>query len=482
MEELHWFDVLDYLFGEKPKVIWSKGTKYLKDVYLRYPNGADAHFKIGWRNDQKIRTLNFVMSGDKKIICDFTRPVTVEPLAKELTLFIDILRGRKISYPDGEIGARIIEIVEAAKQSQRPKTPSVAIIGGGIFGATAAIIIGKYFPVTLFEKKSGLLAEASLANQYRHHYGYHYPRSPETIQEVREARRDFESVYREAISSGFPSYYCVSQKGSLVSAKQFLKVCKQNGLPAKRAYPPKIFLNRDTVSLSVRTPEAVYDYKKLKNLVSRELRGNQNVKLKLNSEILSARLNKDGKKTLIINSKNGSKSSEEFDCVINATYARYNNFCDWLGFPLKNLNFRLKELAVVRLKTSDKCAVTIMDGPFATILPMDSHGNLYTLGDVPLSVHKSYVNLKSLSLDKIRKLPAPRWEEMKERCSRWFPILKNSEYIKSMFVILPTEPASAGTDARPTVVAFHGFGCFSIFSGKVITCVSAAKKILRELK
>ncbi|QQG42863.1 MAG: FAD-dependent oxidoreductase [Candidatus Giovannonibacteria bacterium] len=482
LEELHWFDVLDYLFGKKPDAVWSGGTKYLRDVYLRYPGGADAHLKIGWENGQKIRALNFVTKGGKKIVCDFERPAAAEPLKKELEAFIGALCGQKNAYPNGEVGARIVEIAERAKRHSPPKTPRVAVIGGGIFGATAALVLGRHFPVVLFEKNPDIFGEATLANQYRHHYGYHYPRSPETIKEVQEARRDFESVYREAVSSGFPSYYCVSRKGSLVSAKQFLEVCKKNNLPVKIAYPPDIFLNRNTVSVSIRTPEAVYDYKKLKGLVWRTLRQNPNIKVKLNSEIVSARLNNAGKKILVIKAKSGAKGPEEFDYVINATYARYNNFCGWLGFPLKNLNFRLKELAVVRLKTQEKCAVTIMDGPFATIVPMDGRSDLYTLGDVPLSVHKNYNNLKGLSLDKIRKLPASRWEKMKKRCSEWFPALKNSEYIKSMFVILPTEPASAGTDARPTVVASHGFGCFSIFSGKIITAVSAAKQILRELQ
>src|SRR3989344_8984690 len=129
----------------------------------------------------------------------------------------------------------------------KPKT--VAIIGGGVFGATAALILGRHFPVVLFEKNPDIFGEATLANQYRHHYGYHYPRSPETIKEVRGARRDFENFYGQAIVSDFPSYYCVSRRNSLTSAGKFLKICKKNNLPAKMAYPPKIFLNRDTVDL-----------------------------------------------------------------------------------------------------------------------------------------------------------------------------------------------------------------------------------------
>ncbi|MFN3453891.1 MAG: FAD-dependent oxidoreductase, partial [Pseudobdellovibrio sp.] len=59
----------------------------------------------------------------------------------------------------------------------------VAIIGGGIFGATAAYILAKEgFKVTLFEKESELFGGASLFNHNRHHFGFHYPRIVQTAQ------------------------------------------------------------------------------------------------------------------------------------------------------------------------------------------------------------------------------------------------------------------------------------------------------------
>ena len=57
----------------------------------------------------------------------------------------------------------------------------IAIIGGGIFGVTAAIILGSKHNVELFEKNDDILKSASGSNQFRVHRGYHYPRSPETV-------------------------------------------------------------------------------------------------------------------------------------------------------------------------------------------------------------------------------------------------------------------------------------------------------------
>ena len=61
----------------------------------------------------------------------------------------------------------------------------VAVVGGGIFGAAAAIEIATLnVDVTIFEREHDLLQAASGINQYRLHRGYHYPRSTETALSV----------------------------------------------------------------------------------------------------------------------------------------------------------------------------------------------------------------------------------------------------------------------------------------------------------
>ena len=58
------------------------------------------------------------------------------------------------------------------------------IVGGGLFGLTTAIVLAeKGINVTVLEKNYDVLKEASLVNQNRIHYGYHYPRSIETGRE-----------------------------------------------------------------------------------------------------------------------------------------------------------------------------------------------------------------------------------------------------------------------------------------------------------
>ena len=62
---------------------------------------------------------------------------------------------------------------------------NVVIIGGGIFGLSAAIVLGEngFSEVTVLEKEFDIMTKASLVNQNRIHMGYHYPRSLQTGRE-----------------------------------------------------------------------------------------------------------------------------------------------------------------------------------------------------------------------------------------------------------------------------------------------------------
>ena len=69
------------------------------------------------------------------------------------------------------------------------------------------------------------------------------------------------------------------------------------------------------------------------------------------------------------------------------------------------------------------------------------------------------------------------YKDMINNCKKWFPILDQARYVKSLYVVLPIDQRHLGTDGRPTDFEYHNFGCYSILGGKIITCVSTAKKI-----
>lgn len=358
----------------------------------------------------------------------------------------------------------------------RAGSPRVAVIGGGIFGATCAIILGESCPVTIFERHGSILAEASRANQYRHHLGYHYPRSPETIHEVQRARQEFEALYREAIVGDIPSYYAVARHGSQTTVEAFRQLCRDFDLPYEEAYPEPEFLDRAMVSWCVKTPEPAYDYERLKRLVLDLIQRNPHIRLSLNHRVVGATLTAEGDKILSYE-HGGARHSEGFNYVINATYANHNEFCAWLDVPQRVLECRMKEILVVDLPSGPRVAVTVIDGPFTTLVPL-GRTPYYTLGDVALSIHERVTIRGGESLLEARwKRMRTRWADMQPHCAQWIPIVRRARYVESMYVILPVEPASELTDARPTDITAHGHGCWSILSGKIITAVSAAHAI-----
>ncbi len=492
-EELHLFDILDDVFKKSPSTVWASGTESLLRVDLRYPRAIDARLELGWRPKEKIRELTFY-GKEKTVNCDFKRstitiskgtrervrhyPLSPEPLLKELTLFVRVLMGESDQYPDAEVGARIVNIAYRAQESVAQQKKRVAVIGGGIFGMTSALILSRFFHVTVFERHSDILKEASYKNQYRHHIGYHYPRSLETVREIQEAKKSFEKMYGAAVMRDFPSYYAVNKTHSLTSTQKFLSFCKNLGLPYRVAYPDAHFLDRSNVRLSVKTPEAAYDYEKFRRIIRKRMHVNKNILVRLNTEVIDVRLESSGEKTFTFRDR-GTQKKENFDYVINATYAQRNVFCEWMKFITPPLLFHFKEIVLVKLPTTEKLAVTIIDGPFATLVPTKTP-SVFTFGDVPLSVHHTEKGIEHYA-DRWLKHARSRWPHMKKRCAQWFPILKDAQYIKSMFVVLPIYPQTEKNADRPTDVTAHGFGCFSILSGKIISSVSAAQKIAEEV-
>ena len=88
----------------------------------------------------------------------------------------------------------------------------VLVVGGGIFGCSISLELSKSgFDVTLIEKDSDIMGNASKQNHNRIHYGYHYPRSIETATQSLDGLLSFLMTYKESIINNFPNYYSVAK-------------------------------------------------------------------------------------------------------------------------------------------------------------------------------------------------------------------------------------------------------------------------------
>lgn len=498
-EWIHAFDLLG-LCSPGPVgacVAWDE--RQVAHASIALQGGGRARLSVGWRGVEPVRRVKLNYP-ECHVTVDYldgclalqwrgrtekqwvgTQPVA---LRRELSRFLEAVQGARPVQPGRAEVEASLALAERARDSaaarQRPRAPHdrprVAVLGGGVFGATCAIEFARHFHVTLFERHERLLTEASFLNQWRHHSGFHYPRSLETIEEVQRTKADFESVYEEAILRDVEAFYAVSAWGSEISARRYLATCRANGLKYTEVAPPADILYPEQVSVCLRTDEAVVEIGKLSALLMKSLQGQPRVDLRLGTEVRSGRLLPDGRKQLDVPGATGAEAP--FDFLVNATYANTNRVASWFGFPMRPLRFDLLEMAVVEIPGARRFMMTILDAPFTSLTTMGSDQR-FMLSHIHQSILASEVTPDGLP---------PRWkgwtsnrDNLLRHGLRYLPLLRNARHVESRVGVRTVEANSEDFDGRPTVVTSHGFGCWSVLGGKIVTAVSNARELAAQI-
>lgn len=499
LELPHLFDIVDYIFEIDPEIISATSSEHTQIIDILYSKNIHANLTIGWQGKEKIRTLNF-LSSKTEIKCDlnlntisirdFAKNETQiiqctsdeSPLYEEINTFIKLLNNEQVPYADGNTGIKLVTTAEKIetqlKEPKQIKKLKIAVIGGGIFGINCAIEISKFADVTLFEKNDDIMLEASFVNQYRHHWGYHYPRSEKTVGDIRRVMDDFEKIYDKAILREFPTYYSIAKTGSKTTPEEYVGFCNKHKLPFTIEYPDEKFLNRDKVSMSLKTFEPIYNYDLLKQITNSLINKSINLKIKLKTEVVDGKINNIGEKVLTIIDSLNNRTEEKFDYVINATYAKYNNFCHWFNFPIKPVRIDLVEALIVKLPLP-RISIAVMDGPFTNLVPTSKDG-VFTLVHIKESMLERYVPENGLPHTEERKKTMIK--ETLEKSKEWIPILDKAEVLDVRYVHRAVNAYREHDDARPSDTTYHGFGCWSILGGKIVNSVSTAKEIAGEIK
>ncbi|HEY1261616.1 MAG TPA: FAD-dependent oxidoreductase [Stellaceae bacterium] len=484
LEMLHWFDLIDFLYGERPERGVSVREGDVDVVSLRYPGAMNAVFRLGWAGTERVRSLELLYR-DRSVQADLVDhtitldgggemrklifPHRLQALEAELREFVTAIGERRPPAVDAATGARIVEIAERARPRPLTHAPKVAVIGGGIFGATCAAELGRFCEVTLFERHHALCEEASTLNQWRYHHGFHYPRSAEMIREIQECRPQFERVYGDAVLPGISSYYSTVPTARVISRERYLHICTSMGLPFAIEPPPDGILDRSRIDLCLKTNESVIDVERLRRIMQRRLDAAPNVTLAFGYEVVDGELLADGRKRVVARDGTG-RAEDSFDYVVNASYANRNLLAKLFGFPVKPLRFDLLELLVLELPIPP-VSVTVLDGPF-TSLVATATPQRFTLSHIQHSVLASVTpadGLPPIWAD----MPSNR-ENLIDAASRYLPILKTARLAQPMRGTRVVHALPEDVDGRPTVVTDHGFGCWSILGGKINTSVTNA--------
>ncbi len=339
----------------------------------------------------------------------------------------------------------------------------VAVIGGGIFGTTAAIALAESgHEVHLYEKNSGLFQAASGINQYRLHGGYHYPRAPETVKECQEGLASFRKVYGKAITSTKERYYAIAARGSKVSPAKYIKFLDKHGLKHKVEKPIT-----KSLALLLRVEEECVDPIGLRNIAF----------IKLAQVGVECHYNTRANSTM----------RDQFDQIVFAGYASTNELAIEFDCAVEPLQFEVCEKPVIKLSDNYRqFSLVVMDGPFCSLDPMGSTG-CHVMGHVEHAIHKRSFGLEpdidfdlegDLNGGIVRNPKRSKYKQMIKSSKRFMPFLEEAKYQGSMFVIRTVLPDRDKTDERPTLVDRLDDQVVRIFSGKIGTAVLAARTTL----
>lgn len=344
----------------------------------------------------------------------------------------------------------------------------VCVIGGGIFGLTAAIYLSKFSSeIKIFDKNQTILNGATRFNHNRHHFGYHYPRSIDTAVQCINARKDFDKFYRNSIDYSFKNFYAISKVNSKISYKKFENFCKKVSLKFKNIEAPKNIFNTSLISKCYIVNEGVYDFNKIKSILSNRIKKYKNIKLVNKVKVVGF---VDQTRTIEYLRSN-KLVKENFDLIINATYESIN---DHIFKDKIDMEYNLQEMCKLNIKTK-KFGSTILDGEFPSILPIANKKNEYLFAHVK---HSQLIKIKSKKIPKNifnKKIPS-QINHTFEKSKKFMKILDKAKLIGSFRVVRAVN-IDKKTDSRKSEIIIHKNGNLSIFSGKIITVETIGKEI-----
>ena len=368
------------------------------------------------------------------------------------------------------------------------------IVGGGIFGIYAALFLAsKGQKICLIEKEKELLKKASIVNQARLHSGYHYPRSVATALMSDDNKERFTAEHRPFINFEFDKYYGIDSYGSFTDALQFERFCDFIKIRCERVKEHP-FINMRRLDALYLTTEYTFDPVLIAEYYRQKVREADHITIKNYTSVKTAVANSGHWEIEIEDLASSVVSTINGTQVINATYAGSNAINQLFGVRNIQLMHEISEMAFVTSPQINNLGLTIMDGPFGSIMPYGLSG-LLSLSSVAYTHHKvSYDNLPSFDCQKINTACRPDFTGICNQCfakprsnskkminqiQHYFKPDVALHYFTSMFTIKSKLKANYIDDGRPTEISVlqknPRFYC--IFAGKVNSIYEIEKVI-----
>jgi hypothetical protein len=273
--------------------------------------------------------------------------------------------------------------------------------------------------------------------------------------------KTFKRKYGECVVNGnIEHYYAIASKESMTKPSEYLEFLDEMDLPYKKVEPIK---NTD---ITIKAEEELFDNYKLYELVR--------------DKLWSSGVDVQRNRTTIKDDFKG------YDVVVIATYAKINELLD----KKKRYQYELCEKPVVRLpREYQGKSIVIMDGPFMCLDPYGQRNHV--LGNVRHAIHcwnegteafwphryTKYINKGVIENPEHTKI-----DKFIESGKRFFKDFDKLKHIGSMYTIRTVLTNRDHDDARPTLVNHEGGNVYSLFSGKIDTCVDASNELIRRLQ
>lgn len=341
------------------------------------------------------------------------------------------------------------------------KTYDVIIIGGGFYGCMLALELRKqYTDILILEKEVELLTKASYNNQARVHNGYHYPRNFVTALRSHLNYKKFIADFKECVDTSNTMVYGIARNNSKVTSSQFVKLCNQIGAPLKAA-PNNIrkLFNDHLIENVFLVDEIVFNAAKIRDQLTNAI-GVQNIKVLYGAHVDNVTKKRNGLIKVSVMNKGDYISK----IVINCTYASINSVLKKSKLSLLPMKYEYAEMPIVTMpEPFDKMGITIMDGPFFSIMPFPDK-KMHSFHHVRYTPHKTWIG--QLSEDSNTINIESKFLFMKKDAIRYVPLLKDIEFQKSLFEIKTVLMQNEGNDGRPILFRKdHGIKNFHVVMG-----------------
>lgn len=359
---------------------------------------------------------------------------------------------------------------------------TVAVVGCGIFGAEVAISAARAgFDVTVYEAAGSILAGASRNNQNRLHLGFHYPRDLETGHQSIRGFQRFVETYPDCIEDGFPNAYFIADQGSYTAPEAYLEFCDRLRMPYSRLAAADFPVEVNGAATGVLCGEVVYDCGILRSLVAKRLE-QAGVRVLVNQPVRTLETVADGFRMRL-----GDGTLAHADAVVNCSYADINRLTEQLGHATVEREYEYTAVPIIRLDVP-KVGITVMDGPFMTVLPYGKSGefllynveNTVVARSVERQLDPSWLTPETSPFAAVDKQAFFR--AMVASCSRFVPALARAEMVGCLEGPRMVLARNHLTDARPSLLNTYGGRYHTVFSGKIDHCVWVAEDVCERLK